>query len=89
MTDVRPLVNRKPTGQRAQQLISAQVSLQQPAPTSTSDPLYVTTSWLPSLEVQKWPPLGWGSMPQGGDFVTVAQTDDRQWICVYWEPSDR
>jgi hypothetical protein len=88
MTDVRMLGGRKPTGQRAQQLVTAKVSLQQPAPMSTSDPLFVTTSWLPSLQIPKWPPLGWGTMPQLGDFVIIAQAEDRVWRCLYWEPSD-
>lgn len=75
--DTRTIVNGRPPGQRAGQILSATVSTQQPVPTSFTQPLYVVLdNTMTPLVFTSWPRSQGSTLPAAGDRVVVGYTQD-------------
>ena len=87
--DVRTLVNARPTGQLAQQIVSGYVSVNQPAPTGTSGNgilSVIVPSWSSehAMQFTDWPDCHGATAPAAGDFVLLAYDEQRIPHVIYW-----
>ena len=88
MVDVRALNGSRPTGQRAQVIVSGYVSTEQPAPASFTDPLYVVIGSVSSeisFEFQYWPVLHGNTLPVAGTVVRLGYDDNRVPYVAGWD----
>lgn len=86
-TDVSTLINARPTGQRAQQVVSAYISVEKPAPATADDPAYVV---IPSHNPNgstalKWPQLHGITLPSQGAAALVLYDEQNAPNLVWWD----
>lgn len=75
--DIRPVNAAPPGPSRGRSIVSGTVSAQQPAPSSSTDPLYVVLDNTGTLlTFAKWPQSHGTTLPVAGDTVVVGYTQD-------------
>jgi hypothetical protein len=74
-------------GQSRAKLILANVSMNQPLPTTFDDPLYVNPPWNPRIYwviADGIPAIHGTTLPQAGASVLIAEDDYRLRHCIWW-----
>lgn len=89
--DLRELNFLGPQAPPQGQLVTAQISLNQPLPESFNDPLYlVIPGWTvtPFFTLNSWPACHGETLPSPGDAVLLIRDDENNYRCIWWGDAD-